>query len=125
MAYLYVFLGGGLGAVCRYGISSLLGNQNTGFPWATFSANVLSCILLGILISTLAQKSEDRMIYLLLATGFCGGFSTFSTFSAESFELMKSGQINTALLYIAGSVLVCLLCIFIGIKLSMFFVKTL
>ncbi len=117
MNYLFVFLGGGLGAVCRYGISKLV-QTSSAFPYATFLANVISCIILGFLLGTLLQKELSTKTQLLLMTGFCGGFSTFSTFTAESYELLESGQITIALLYILSSLIVCLICLGIGIKVA-------
>ena len=87
-AWLAVFVGGGFGSALRYGLS-LLGNRTPQhFPWGTLAANLLACFVLGVLVH-LFQKhpavgsSGDIPWKLLLATGFCGGFSTFSTFALE------------------------------------------
>lgn len=118
MNFLYVFLGGGLGAITRYGISRVVQSPGNGFPLATFCANVLSCILLGLLMGWVSQRSLDAKSQLLLMTGFCGGFSTFSTFSAETFKLIEGGQMGIAILYIGASIAVCLACIGLGLKLA-------
>ena len=118
MNFLFVFIGGGLGAITRYGISRLVQTPVSGFPFATFIANVLSCILLGLLLGWASQKSIDTKSQLLLMTGFCGGFSTFSTFSAESVKLIEQGQLGLALLYIGASIAVCMVCIGFGFKLA-------
>ncbi len=118
MNILWVFLGGGLGSLCRYSISLAMSNYDTKFPWATFIANAISCIILGFLISLSLKEGLNSNLKLLLITGFCGGFSTFSTFSYETFHLLEQGLINQAMLNIAGSIFVCLLCIFIGLKLG-------
>jgi len=116
--YFWVFIGGGLGSMCRYGISHALSNYELDFPWATFLANALACIVLGILVGlSLNGQIPDARYRLMLITGFCGGFSTFSTFSNETFILFQSGEYTYAMANILGSLLVCLGCIFMGLKL--------
>lgn len=104
--------------MCRYGISRVMNTSSATFPYATFTANVISCIILGMLIGLMLNKQLDSKMQLLLMTGFCGGFSTFSTFSAETYKLMEAGNVTMALVYIAASILVCLVCIGVGIKLG-------
>lgn len=118
MNFIWVFLGGGLGSMCRYGISLLLKQQQLNFPIATFSANVISCIILGYLIGLQLKSGIGSQQQLLLMTGFCGGFSTFSTFSGEIVQLFQQGQSSTALFYIAASLLVCVFCIWLGMMMS-------
>jgi len=118
--FIYVFLGGGLGAMARYGIAKVIPSNGDGFPMATFLANVISCIILGLLIGSLLSKELSTRTQLIFMTGFCGGFSTFSTFSAETFKLMEQGQVGLSLSYVLASIVVCLVCIFVGIKLSEF-----
>lgn len=113
-ALTYVFIGGGLGAICRYILAIWLGKFQNGFPIGTFVANVISCIILGYFMGLFLKS--DSAYKLLWMTGFCGGFSTFSTFSAENFMLLKEGQYTLALGYILASLLVCVVCIFIGLK---------
>ena len=116
-AFLFVFFGGGLGALCRYGISRLFVSSNH-FPSATFIANVISCIILGGLIGLTLKDGLSSSQKLLWMTGFCGGFSTFSTFSGETFNLLQEGQTTTAMVYVLSSVVVCVLCIWLGLFLS-------
>ena len=113
-----VFIGG-LGSMVRFGISKIISQQNLSFPLATFATNVISCLILGFLLGYQIKNGISTNGKLLLMTGFCGGFSTLSTFSAETFSLFQSQNYGIAFLYIGGSLLLCLLCIFIGIKLNM------
>lgn len=117
--YVLVFLGGGLGSICRYGIAHLLVAYKLNFPLATLMANLLSCLTLGLLVGLSLRGQVPDHYKFLLMTGFCGGFSTFSTFTNETFSLLQSGHIGLALLNIGGSLLLCLACIFLGIKLSL------
>ncbi len=114
----WVFVGGGLGSLCRYGIARLISPIAGGFPYATLIANVLSCILLGYLVGLSVRGQMAGAYKLFLMTGFCGGFSTFSTFSNESYSLLQSGQYAMAVANIGGSILLGLVCIYIGLRLS-------
>ncbi len=114
MPFIYVFLGGGLGSICRYGISWLLSDYKLDFPWATLIANFLACILLGTLSAYALKIQANDFVKYTFAVGFCGGFSTFSTFSNETFQLLEIGEYYLAFANIIVSVLICLLGIFIG-----------
>lgn len=118
MQFLFVFIGGGLGSMCRFGLAKILSNYKFDFPLATFLANVISCLILGYFIGLQLKNGLAERNSLLLMTGFCGGFSTFSTFSGESLQLFQNGNFSTGLAYIALSILVCLFCIWVGMKLS-------
>ena len=103
---LLVFLGGGLGSVLRYIIGKFLNNSENGIPYGTFLANILGSLLIGIVLG-LAAKHENltQNQTLFLATGFCGGFATFSTFAYENHMFLKSGDfINFAIYTIASFV---------------------
>lgn len=112
MIWPYVFIGGGFGAVLRYGISCLTFKSNSGFPFATFIANLIACLILSILVITI--KDLDPKIKYFIGTGLCGGLSTFSTFSLETFDLIQNGQYGLCLTYILLSLICCFL-IFYGV----------
>lgn len=117
MNWLLVFLGGGLGSLVRFGIGAFMEKQSSHFPLGTFVANALSCILLGLLMAMLLQNEENNPSWKYLwMIGFCGGFSTFSTFTGETFRLLQDGEAVLALLNVLVSVLVCLVCFYVGYK---------
>lgn len=107
--YLLIFAGGGLGSMSRFALGSWA-NKSLGehFPYATLSANFVSSVILGALIAYLLVHPGHTNLKLLIGVGFCGGFSTFSTFTLENFELLNSGQSITALIYTVFSVVICL-----------------
>ncbi len=114
MQFLLVFIGGGLGSICRFGIAKVVAPYTPVFPFATFVANILSCIILGFLMELSFRNQVDQTYKWLIMSGFCGGFSTFSTFSSETFQLFQNGNIVLGLLNIVGSVIICLLAIWLG-----------
>ncbi|HXT36808.1 MAG TPA: fluoride efflux transporter CrcB [Chloroflexota bacterium] len=100
------FLGGGTGAACRYGIGRLVGARYGGeFPLGTFLINVTGCFALGLLASLLARSHQDVALpTALLATGFLGGYTTFSTFALEGVVLYGDGSELQALLSLVATV---------------------
>jgi CrcB protein len=115
-----IFIGGGLGSVIRYLLQkwiSLLHQIN--FPFGTLAVNIVACFVLGLIIGFADHKqvlSPDARIFW--AVGFCGGFSTFSTFSAETLALFQQPAVASGLVYIASSVLLCLAATILGIYLG-------
>ena len=114
-----IFIGGGLGSLSRYGVSKLVSIE--GFPLGTLTANFLACLILGVLLGLEARKGISNNYSFLLITGFCGGFSTFSTFSAEAFRLLEQSHYGTAISYILSSIFICLISICAGLLLSKLF----
>ncbi|MFZ1703218.1 MAG: fluoride efflux transporter CrcB [Saprospiraceae bacterium] len=117
-AFLWIFLGGGLGSMLRYAFTLWFINLPLKtFPWPTFLANLLSCFILGLALKKLVYLPPNESIgYWLLITGFCGGFSTFSTFSWEVLTLLKTGFPMMAAVYVMMSLVVGLLFVWIGYR---------
>ncbi|REH45806.1 camphor resistance protein CrcB [Tenacibaculum gallaicum] len=115
---LLVFIGGGAGSVLRYIIGKTLNSSQTGIPYGTFAANILGSLLIGIILG-LAVKNETltQNHTLLLATGFCGGFTTFSTFAYENHVFLKSGDFTSFATYTIASFIFGFLAVFAGIYL--------
>lgn len=100
----------------RYVIGKLLNNSESGIPFGTFAANILGSLLIGIILG-LAAKNEalTQNHTLLLATGFCGGFTTFSTFAYENHVFLKSGDFTNFAVYTIASFIIGFLAVFFGI----------
>lgn len=114
---LLVFLGGGFGSVLRYLISKAL--HTTQFPYGTFLVNCLGCLLIGIILGYVLKHNTISQNYtLLLATGFCGGFTTFSSFAYESQAFLKSGDFTSFTLYTILSIVLGFCAVFFGLHLS-------
>jgi CrcB protein len=109
MNFLLIFLGGGLGSVTRFGISLLVAKTALHSGVSTLISNVVACLILASVIFVFQQKNlvPDTYKYFILI-GICGGLSTFSTFSYETFELLKNGMIAWA---VANIVISCGLCL--------------
>ena len=106
---LLVFIGGGTGSLARYAVSLITkAFFSTAFPIATLISNVVSCIILALVILLTSQKQmENISLKILLIAGFCGGFSTFSTFSFETVELFRNGNTGYAIANITVSIILC------------------
>lgn len=116
---LLIALGGALGSVCRYAMNQLMPWEGLGFPTATFFINIIASFLMGLLMGLLLSKFTDvpQLKYFAII-GFCGGFSTFSTFAFEAFKLNQNGTLGIALVYTLLSVFISISLIFIGYSLT-------
>ena len=116
-ALVLVGLGGAAGSIARFLISYFMAKRFTsGFPWATFSVNIFGALLIGIFIGLFAKPPEQTHLKLLLITGFCGGFTTFSTFSLENISLLQQGQYGMAALYVLASLVFGVLAVWLGLQ---------
>lgn len=123
MKILLIFLGGGLGSITRYGLSTAIQELTTKtalqrFPLGILSCNVLGCFLIGYLFGHFTHRNAPSWVFPFLATGFLGGFTTFSTFAKETHSLWTSGLSHFAIGKILFSVILGLIAVIIGIKLS-------
>ena len=113
---LLVFLGGGLGSSLRYLISKYLNQLENSIALGTFTVNILGSLLIGIIMGfALKNDTHSSTLTLLVATGFCGGFTTFSAFALENYQLLKTGDITNFIIYTLGSVALGIVAVFIGI----------
>ena len=109
-----IALGGGLGALARYGLSRVLPTPSGGFPWATFTANVLGCLLIGALMVLVADVwSGHRLVRPFLGVGLLGGFTTFSTYALEFHQLLPRSA-GLAFGYLGGTLLCAMLAVLLG-----------
>ncbi len=119
---LLVFLGGGLGSGLRYLLGRYLNPMVSGFYLGTFIANVLGCLLIGIILgASLRNQYVNPVQSALLASGFCGGFTTFSSFSLEQFGMLRDGSYLPFLIYTFGSLLLGLVAVAAGFWISRLF----
>lgn len=114
---LWVALGGAIGASGRHMLSRVsLHAFGTGFPWGTFMANVLGSLAIGLVVGWMVYTApHSQNLRAFLVVGVLGGFTTFSAFSLESANMIKTGNLMQAVLYMGGSVAVCLMAVFAGL----------
>ncbi len=113
---LAIFVGGGLGAVLRYLVGvNLVKHFEVNLPLSTFLVNVLGSLIIGFLYFLFIEKTDiSPVVKLALTVGFCGGLTTFSTFSLELFEMVGNQQFFQAFAYVILSVTICLIMTAIG-----------
>jgi CrcB protein len=109
-----IALGGALGSVIRYAIGHYGARHNERFPWATLLINVAGSFLLGVLVRWLPRTTLSPELGFALTVGFCGGFTTFSTFSVEVARLIEGGAYSRAAAYAAASMVLSLAATFVG-----------
>lgn len=110
-----VGIGGFIGSVLRYLVSLIPIKTGEGFPVNTLMINIAGAFLIGMLVGFFARTSSDNSsLMLMLKVGICGGFTTFSTFSLDTVELIKTGNWTTAFAYIFLSIILCISAVFCG-----------
>lgn len=118
---LLVGAGGFLGSVLRY-LSSLTVSKllHTAFPWGTFTVNVLGCLIMGVVIGAVSKDGDWK---LFLATGLCGGFTTFSAFASENLELLNNGNYTLFTTYTLSSIILGVLALAGGLAIARLFIN--
>lgn len=120
MKIFIVLIGGFFGSICRYMVSGWF-PSHSGFPIATMLINIVGCFLLGWLLTTLkSNKNKHLFISLLFGTGFISSFTTFSTFTIETIQLLEDQLYIFAIVYVCASILLGILAAYIGYKLVAF-----
>lgn len=115
-ALIYIFFGGGIGSVLRYGIQLLLKERIVPyhFPWETLTVNIVGSFLIGLFYALSARFNLSVETRLLLTTGLCGGFTTFSTFSNDSLQLFRNEFYGSFAIYVVVSITAGLLAVIAG-----------
>jgi len=113
-----VFVGSGIGGVIRYLIAQIMNKYDYSLPIHTLVANMMACLILGIVIAYTIGNHERTMLRLFIAVGICGGMSTYSTFSYETLAMAMNQQWLGFLLYAILTFLLCLIMTFVGLQIG-------
>ena len=114
-----IALGGGLGALARFGLARALPTHPGHFPWGTFTANVVGCFLIGVLMVLITEVwSAHRLVRPFLGVGFLGGFTTFSTYAVEIRGLLEPGEVVLAFIYLAGTLVGAMIAVIVAVWLT-------
>ncbi len=114
MNFLLIAIGGAAGSVLRYGCSRLLNTPS--FPYGTLAVNIIGSFLIGVLWAFFSKEADEEK-RLLLITGFCGGFTTFSAFSLEGLQLLQQSKFTTFFLYTFATIIFGIAATYTGFKL--------
>ncbi len=121
-AWLWVGLGGALGAVARFAVQRVL-SVYPAFPLATLTVNVLGSFFIGYLAALFLVRTDANDLRLFLVTGFLGAFTTFSTFSLETLQLFQHGEAVRGIVNIAANMAFCLIAVWLGFVLARQFMQ--
>ena len=116
----FIAIGGASGSVLRYLVHWIVSKkQVSSFPYQTFIVNIIGCLLIGLLVGYFSRfQNQNESLKLLLITGFCGGFTTFSAFGLENVTMLQNQNYQLALLYTSLSLIVGILAVSLGIFIS-------
>ena len=110
-----IFVGGGIGSIIRYLITKISFFSFNSFPYSTFISNIIGCFILGLALTYFMKNdSQNSTIFIFIAVGFCGGFTTFSTFSSEGLELLTNGNLTTFIIYTFTSIFLGIIAVYLG-----------
>ena len=113
-----IAIGGAVGTLARYGLGGVAQRYSAFFPYGTLTINVTGSLLLGFLVRYLLATPASPELRAALTIGFCGGFTTFSTFSYEAAALLESGSFGRAIMYMTASVALSLAATFVGFAIA-------
>ena len=113
-----IAVAGALGALARYGLDELIGRRTGAFPWGIFVVNVTGAFAIGFMVEALEPRFEESWVRLAVVTGFLGAYTTFSTFSLDTYRLLDAGHVGTAVANALGTLVAGLLAVWLGLKLG-------
>ncbi len=115
-----VAIGGAVGALSRYGLDRAIEQRSEStFPWSTFVVNVAGCFVVGLVIAALVDRhGAPDLLRAALVVGFCGGFTTFSTFAQETLDLLETSEVVRALVSVTANVVVGVLAVLAGSRIG-------
>ena len=113
-----IAVAGALGAVARYGLDELIGRRTGAFPWGIFVVNVSGAFLIGVMVEVLEPRFEDSWVRAAVVTGFLGAYTTFSTFSLDTYRLLDAGHTGHAAFNAFGTLAAGLAAVWLGLCLG-------
>lgn len=111
-----IALGGMLGALSRYGVDVVIEQRSSAvFPWSTFAINASGCLIVGIFLAAIVDRHHTpQWLRLGLVVGFCGAYTTFSTFAQETLDLIEESRAALAIVNVAASATIGIVAVFVG-----------
>jgi fluoride exporter len=116
MVVIGIAVAGALGALARYGLDELIGRRTGAFPWGIFVVNITGAFLIGLMVEVLEPRFEDSWVRLAVVTGFLGAYTTFSTFSLDTYRLLEEGQVGQAAFNAFSQLFLGLIAVWLGLK---------